>query len=43
VGLRRFVNLLDPNSEVRKIRDMKRGFRLKAEFQTFPKFFYRVV
>ncbi len=40
VGARKFGNLLDPNSEVRKILDRKRVFRLKAELNTFPKFFY---
>ncbi|MFQ5328756.1 MAG: 4Fe-4S dicluster domain-containing protein [Thermodesulfobacteriota bacterium] len=42
VGARKFGNLLDPNSEVRKILDKKRVFRLKAELQTYPKFFYFV-
>lgn len=40
VGARKFGNLLDPNSEVRKILDRKRVFRVKAEFNTYPKFFY---
>ncbi len=39
-GARKFGNLLDPNSEVRKIIKSKRVFRLKEEFKTFPKFFY---
>lgn len=42
VGARKFGNLLDPNSEVRKIIDRKRVFRLKAEMNTYPKFFYFV-
>jgi len=40
VGARKFGNLLDPNSEVRKILDRKRVFRLKADMNTYPKFFY---
>ncbi len=40
VGARKFGNLLDPNSEVRKILDKKRVFRVKAELNTYPKFFY---
>ena len=40
VGARKFGNLLDPESEVRKILQRKRVFRLKAELNTFPKFFY---
>lgn len=40
VGARKFGNLLDPNSEVRKILAKKRVFRLKAELNTYPKFFY---
>lgn len=40
VGARKFGNLLDPDSEVRKVIDRKRVFRLKEEFKTFPKFFY---
>ncbi len=40
VGARKFGNLLDPNSEVRKILERKRVFRLKADFNTYPKFFY---
>ncbi len=42
VGARKFGNLLDPNSEVRKIIDRKRVFRLKVEMNTYPKFFYFV-
>ncbi len=42
VGARKFGNLLDPESEVRRILDRKRVFRLKAEFNTYPKFFYFV-
>lgn len=40
VGARKFGNLLDPNSEVRKILDVKKVFRLKADYNTYPKFFY---
>ena len=40
VGARKFGNLLDPESEVRRILDRKRVFRLRAEFNTYPKFFY---
>ncbi|MBE9516440.1 MAG: 4Fe-4S dicluster domain-containing protein [Proteobacteria bacterium] len=40
VGARKFGNLLDPESEVRKILAKKRVFRLKAELNTYPKFFY---
>ncbi len=40
VGARKFGNLLDPNSEVSLILARKNVFRLKAENNTFPKFFY---
>ena len=40
VGARKFGNLLDPKSEVRKVIENKRVFRLKAELNTYPKFFY---
>ena len=40
VGARKFGNLLDPDSEVRRILATKRVFRLKAELNTYPKFFY---
>ena len=40
VGARKFGNLLDPNSEVRKIIDRKRVFRARADLNTYPKFFY---
>ncbi len=39
-GARKFGNLLDPNSEVSRIIARKNVFRLKAELNTFPKFFY---
>jgi Fe-S-cluster-containing dehydrogenase component len=42
VGARKFGNLLDPNSEVRRVLATKRVFRLKAELNTYPKFFYYV-
>ena len=34
--------LLDPESEVRRVLARKRVFRLKAEANTYPKFFYYV-
>ena len=40
VGARKFGNLLDPESEVSKVLARKNVFRLKAENNTFPKFFY---
>lgn len=40
VGARKFGNLLDPESEIRYILDNFRVFRLKAELNTEPKFFY---
>ena len=40
VGARKFGNLLDPDSEVSQILARKNVFRLKAELNTFPKFFY---
>jgi molybdopterin-containing oxidoreductase family iron-sulfur binding subunit len=40
VGARKFGNLLDPDSEVRRVLDRKRVFRLKVELNTYPKFFY---
>jgi Fe-S-cluster-containing dehydrogenase component len=40
VGARKFGNLLDPQSEIRQILDRKQVFRLKAEMNTYPKFFY---
>jgi molybdopterin-containing oxidoreductase family iron-sulfur binding subunit len=40
VGARQFGNLLDPNSEVSRILERKRVFRLRAELNTYPKFFY---
>ncbi|MBM3270812.1 MAG: 4Fe-4S dicluster domain-containing protein [Candidatus Sericytochromatia bacterium] len=40
VGARKFGNLLDPESEIRKIMDQKRVFVLKSEMGTDPKFYY---
>jgi Fe-S-cluster-containing dehydrogenase component len=40
VGARKFGNLLDPESEIRKILNTKRVFRLKEELNTQPKFYY---
>ena len=42
MGARKFGNLLDPESEVRRVLATKRVFRLKAELNTYPKFFYYV-
>lgn len=42
VGARKFGNLLDPDSEVRRVLARKRVFRLKVEANTYPKFFYYV-
>ncbi len=40
VGARKFGNLLDPNSEIRRVMATKRTFVLKSELGTNPKFFY---
>ena len=40
VGSRKFGNLLDPESEVRRIMDKKRVFIFKEELNTVPKFYY---
>mgnify|MGYP000582625473 FL=1 len=40
VGARKFGNLLDPESEVRKVLATKKVFRFKEEYNTDPKFFY---
>ena len=40
MGARKFGNLLDPQSEVSLILAKKNVFRLKAEINTYPKFFY---
>lgn len=42
VGARKFGNLLDPESEVRKVLATKRVFRFREEFGTYPKFFYYI-
>jgi len=39
-GARKFGNLLDPESEIRRLLDEKRVFVLKEELNTQPKFFY---
>jgi len=39
-GARKFGNLLDPESEIRRLIDTKRVFVLKEELNTQPKFFY---
>jgi molybdopterin-containing oxidoreductase family iron-sulfur binding subunit len=40
VGARKFGNLLDPESEVRKVLATKKVFRFKEALNTYPKFFY---
>lgn len=40
VGARKFGNLLDPESEMRKILERKKVFRLRVDLNTYPKFFY---
>jgi len=40
VGARKFGNLLDPTSEVRRILETKHVFLLKEELGTIPRFFY---
>lgn len=40
VGARKLGNLLDPNSDVRKVLATKKVFRLRADLNTYPKFFY---
>ncbi|WP_305046486.1 4Fe-4S dicluster domain-containing protein [Geoalkalibacter sp.] len=40
VGARKFGNLLDPESEIRKLIENKRVYILKEELNTQPKFFY---
>lgn len=40
VGARKFGNLLDPDSEIRRLIDRKRVFRLKEDLNTYPKFYY---
>jgi len=40
VGARKLGNLLDPDSDVRKILAAKKVFRLRADLNTYPKFFY---
>lgn len=42
VGARKFGNLLDPESDVRKIIATKKVFRFKEEMGTYPKFFYYI-
>jgi len=39
-GARKFGNVLDPESDVRKILETKRVFVLKADVGTLPRFFY---
>lgn len=40
VGARKFGNILDPESEISKVIETKRVFRLKSELNTQPKFYY---
>jgi len=40
VGARKFGNILDPESEISKVIETKRVFRLKSELNTRPKFYY---
>jgi Fe-S-cluster-containing dehydrogenase component len=40
MGARKFGNLLDPESEIRRIMDRKRVFILKEELATRPQFYY---
>ena len=42
VGARKFGNLLDPESDVRKVLATKKVFRFKEEMSTYPKFFYYI-
>ncbi|MGO8997892.1 MAG: 4Fe-4S dicluster domain-containing protein [Polyangiaceae bacterium] len=39
-GARKFGNLADPNSEIRKIIETKRTFVLKEDLATLPRFYY---
>ena len=40
VGARKFGNLLDPESEIRKVMETKRVFVFKEELSTEPQFYY---
>jgi molybdopterin-containing oxidoreductase family iron-sulfur binding subunit len=40
VGARKFGNLLDPESEIRKVMETKRVFILKEELATHPQFYF---
>ena len=40
VGARKFGNLLDPESEIRKVMETKRVFIFKEELSTHPQFYY---
>lgn len=40
VGARKLGNLLDPESDIRKVLARKKVFRLRADLNTYPKFFY---
>jgi Fe-S-cluster-containing dehydrogenase component len=40
VGARKFGNLLDPDSEIRRVMETKRVFIFKEELATHPQFFY---
>ena len=40
VGARKFGNLLDPSSEIRRVMDTKRVFIFKEDLATHPQFYY---
>jgi molybdopterin-containing oxidoreductase family iron-sulfur binding subunit len=40
VGARKFGNLLDPDSEIRRVMETKRVFVFKEELSTHPQFYY---
>jgi molybdopterin-containing oxidoreductase family iron-sulfur binding subunit len=40
VGARKFGNLLDPESEIRRVMETKRVFIFKEELATHPQFYY---
>ena len=40
MGARKFGNLLDPASEIRRVMETKRVFVFKEELATHPQFYY---
>jgi molybdopterin-containing oxidoreductase family iron-sulfur binding subunit len=40
VGARKFGNILDPESEISKVLENQRVFKLKEDLNTQPKFYY---